>query len=153
MWLLATQVSVWVSDLINLPNYNSVVVPSLPNINLVVFPSVMSPVGECYHSPHLEKLTNYRGGSRTPPKKGGTNLRFAQKFLKKTHEIEKVLGHRGAHARGTPLRSTTELRFKRLRKTVKLWLSRFEVYRIVIRQINKHKTQTQTQTEANLFHI
>ena len=71
------------------------------------------------------------------------------------HEIEKVLGHRGAHAGGTPLRSTIELRFRRLRKTVKLWFGRFEIYQIVIRRINKYKTQTQTQTqtEANLFHI
>ena len=42
------------------------------------------------------------GGGANPPG-GGANIRFFPKFPKKLHEIEKILGRRGACTEGAPL--------------------------------------------------
>ena len=63
-------------------------------------------------------MSLFRGGSRinrrrgaNPPRGVGRQHTIFAKFSEKLHENE-ILGHRGAHTGGTPLRSTTAVPVK-----------------------------------------
>ena len=71
----------------------------------VLFPSLTS-------STYIALHPLCRGGSRIPHRRGcqpsrGAPIYDFAKFCEKLHEIEKILGRRGAYARGAPPKSAT----------------------------------------------